>query len=205
MAAARGALRAGLHYVVINLIGSGAVPGRASSLLYAIDRHAQHGRPGAVRVAQRRQRSRRLVRAGGLLLLVVFALKAALFPLYFWLPRAYAPPRAPVAALFAIMTKVGVYAILRVYTLVFGAERRAGRRISQAWLLAAGAGDPGARHLGALAGAQPAHHGRLSGAWPRSARCWRRSAVHRASARRGAVLPAAQHAGDRRAVPAVRT
>jgi len=49
----------------------------------------------------------------------VFALKAALLPLYFWLPRTYGAACAPVAALFAIMTKVGVYSIVRVYTLVF--------------------------------------------------------------------------------------
>ena len=57
-----------------------------------------------------------------LLLLTVFAVKAALLPLYFWLPDTYAAASAPVGALFAIMTKVGVYAVLRVTTLVFGAE-----------------------------------------------------------------------------------
>jgi len=56
------------------------------------------------------------------MLLVVFAVKAALLPLYFWLPDTYASATAPVAALFAIMTKVGVYAIARVTTLVFGAS-----------------------------------------------------------------------------------
>jgi len=54
------------------------------------------------------------------MLLVVFAVKAALLPLYFWLPDAYTGASAPVAALFAIMTKVGVYAIARMTTLVFG-------------------------------------------------------------------------------------
>ncbi|HSQ71888.1 MAG TPA: proton-conducting transporter membrane subunit, partial [Rubrivivax sp.] len=57
-----------------------------------------------------------------LLLLTVFAVKAALLPLYFWLPDTYAAASAPVGALFAIMTKVGVYAVLRVTTLVFGAQ-----------------------------------------------------------------------------------
>jgi multicomponent K+:H+ antiporter subunit D len=63
-----------------------------------------------------------LVRIGALLLLVVFAVKAAVLPLYFWLPQAYASASPPVAALFAIMTKVGVYAILRVFTLAFGVD-----------------------------------------------------------------------------------
>jgi multicomponent K+:H+ antiporter subunit D len=63
-----------------------------------------------------------VVQAAALLLLVVFGLKAALLPLYFWLPRTYGATSAPVAALFAIMTKVGVYAIVRVYTVVFSNE-----------------------------------------------------------------------------------
>jgi multicomponent K+:H+ antiporter subunit D len=46
--------------------------------------------------------------------MIVFAVKAALFPVQFWLPATYANAPAPVAALFAIMTKVGAYAILRV-------------------------------------------------------------------------------------------
>jgi formate hydrogenlyase subunit 3/multisubunit Na+/H+ antiporter MnhD subunit len=55
-----------------------------------------------------------------LLLLVVFGFKAALAPLSVWLPATYAAASAPVAALFAIMTKVGVYAIWRVHGVIFG-------------------------------------------------------------------------------------
>jgi hypothetical protein len=65
-----------------------------------------------------------MLQAGALLLLVVFGFKAALAPLALWLPATYAAASAPVAALFAIMTKVGVYAIVRVHGVVFGAERR---------------------------------------------------------------------------------
>ena len=54
-----------------------------------------------------------------MLLILVFAIKAALVPLHFWLPSTYANAPGPVAALFAIMTKVGVYAIIRFFTLVF--------------------------------------------------------------------------------------
>jgi multicomponent K+:H+ antiporter subunit D len=57
-----------------------------------------------------------------MLLLVVFAVKAALLPLGFWLPDTYGAAPAPVAALFALMTKVGVYAIVRVSSVMFGAE-----------------------------------------------------------------------------------
>jgi multicomponent Na+:H+ antiporter subunit D len=54
------------------------------------------------------------------LLLFAFAAKAALFPVFFWLPASYHTPAAATSALFsALLTKVGVYAMLRVFTLVF--------------------------------------------------------------------------------------
>ncbi|MGF1614816.1 MAG: monovalent cation/H+ antiporter subunit D [Gammaproteobacteria bacterium] len=110
--------RAGLHYVVLNLIGSSLFL-VAVGVLYGITGTLNMA-DLAARVAQLSHDEAGLVHAGALLLLVVFALKAALLPLYFWLPRAYAAASAPVAALFAIMTKVGVYAIVRVYSLIFG-------------------------------------------------------------------------------------
>ena len=54
-----------------------------------------------------------------MLLLLVFAIKGALVPLQFWLPATYARAPGPVAALFAVMTKVGAYAVIRVFTLIF--------------------------------------------------------------------------------------
>lgn len=52
--------------------------------------------------------------------LVVFGIKAGIFPLYFWLPGSYYAPPVPVLALFgALLTKVGIYSIVRVYTLIF--------------------------------------------------------------------------------------
>ena len=76
-----------------------------------------------------------LARTAALLLLVVFGLKAAMLPLSFWLPQAYTVASAPVAALFAIMTKVGVYAIVRIYTLVFGADAGVLAGVATPWLL----------------------------------------------------------------------
>ncbi|MFT5188200.1 MAG: multicomponent K+:H+ antiporter subunit D [Verrucomicrobiales bacterium] len=119
--------RAGLHYVVINLIGS-------TLFLFAVG--ALYGGLGtlniadmALKVAEAPAERSGLIAAAALLLLVVFALKAAMFPLYLWLPQAYANTSAPVAAFFAIMTKVGVYAIIRVHGTVFG-----GRAGELAWL-----------------------------------------------------------------------
>ncbi|HHP7237160.1 proton-conducting transporter transmembrane domain-containing protein [Longibacter sp.] len=54
------------------------------------------------------------------LFLVGFGIKAGLFPLYFWLPASYHTPPAPVAAIFAgLLTKVGVYSLIRIFTLLF--------------------------------------------------------------------------------------
>ena len=113
-------LRAGVHYVILNLAGSA---------LFLVGIGTLYGVTGtlnladmAIRVSELGLEDTALVRAGGLLLMVVFLLKAAILPLYLWLPNVYSSAAAPVAALFAILTKVGVYAILRVSTLVFGPE-----------------------------------------------------------------------------------
>jgi multicomponent K+:H+ antiporter subunit D len=110
--------RSGLHYVILNLAGSA---------LFLIAVSALYGITGtlnmadlSVKVGQLSPADAPLAATAAVLLFLVFGLKAAIVPLYFWLPQAYAAARAPVAALFAIMTKVGVYAILRVYTLIFG-------------------------------------------------------------------------------------
>jgi multicomponent K+:H+ antiporter subunit D len=62
---------------------------------------------------------RGLLHAGAAILAIAFLVKAAAWPLNFWLPSAYSAAAAPVSALFAIMTKLGVYAVLRVWTLLF--------------------------------------------------------------------------------------
>ena len=114
----RGAVRAGLHYVVVNLFGS-ALFLMGAALLYGV-LGTLNMADLALRVARVAPGDRALVEAAGLMLLVAFGIKAAALPLGFWLPGTYGAAAAPVAALFAVMTKVGVYAIARVGTLVFG-------------------------------------------------------------------------------------
>lgn len=128
-------LRAGVHYVIFNLTGS-ALFLIAVGLLYGVTGTLNMA-DLAVKVPAVTQGDLGLVRAGALLLLVVFSVKAALLPLYFWLPAAYSAASAPVAALFAIMTKVGVYAILRVYPLVFGEAAGPLANVAAPWLLPA--------------------------------------------------------------------
>jgi multicomponent K+:H+ antiporter subunit D len=86
-----------------------------------------------------------------LVLLVVFGLKAALVPLYFWLPGTYAAASAPVAALFAIMTKVGVYSIIRTHWVIFGADAGEASLAAADWLLPAALLTSALGVLGALA------------------------------------------------------
>ncbi|HEX9802005.1 MAG TPA: monovalent cation/H+ antiporter subunit D, partial [Gammaproteobacteria bacterium] len=124
--------RAGLHYVLLNLAGSS---------LFLIAVGVLYGVTGtlnmadlALRVAAAAPAEAGLLQAAALLLLLVFCLKAALLPLYFWLPAAYSAASAPVAALFAIMTKVGIYAIIRVYTLIFGEQAGQLANVASDWL-----------------------------------------------------------------------
>jgi len=91
----------------------------------------------AVRVTQLGPEATVGIRVAAVLLLMVFAIKAALAPLHFWLPSSYAEAPGPVAALFAIMTKVGAYAIIRVYTMVFHPELEATMGLHDTWLLPA--------------------------------------------------------------------
>jgi multicomponent K+:H+ antiporter subunit D len=100
-------LKAAIHYVGFNLTGS-ALFLIAVALLYGITGTLNMA-DLAQRVAVLGPEKATLVRSAALLLIVVFGVKAALLPLYFWLPDTYRAAAAPVAALFAIMTQVGVY------------------------------------------------------------------------------------------------
>ncbi|MBL4915670.1 monovalent cation/H+ antiporter subunit D [Szabonella alba] len=110
-------LKAGVQYVAYNLLGS-------TLFLFALATiYATTGTLNmadlAVKAGQLAAEDAALLRVGAVLLLLVFAVKGALVPLQFWLPATYALAPGPVAALFAIMTKVGAYAVIRFYTLIF--------------------------------------------------------------------------------------
>ena len=128
-------LRAGVQYVLFNLLGS-------TLFLFALG--AIYAEAGTLNMADLAQRVRLIdgtetvgVRLAAVLLLLVFAIKAAVLPLHFWLPSSYAEAPAPVAALFAIMTKVGAYAIIRVYTMVFSPDLDVTAGLHTTWLLPA--------------------------------------------------------------------
>ncbi|EAR11184.1 monovalent cation/H+ antiporter subunit D [Reinekea blandensis] len=110
--------KASFHYITLNLIGSA---------FFLIALGTLYGTLGTLNMADMSNRVTTLMpsgqiiaKAGGMLLLVVFGLKSAMLPLQFWLPKTYAAASAPVAALFAIMTKVGLYSIYRVFGGIFG-------------------------------------------------------------------------------------
>jgi len=111
-------LKAGVQYVVVNLVGS-ALFLIALGLLYALTGTLNMADMG-LRVAEIVPEDQGLLRIAALLLASVFALKAAVVPLHLWLVRTYDAATPAVAGLFAIMTKVGVYALIRVVPQVFG-------------------------------------------------------------------------------------
>jgi multicomponent K+:H+ antiporter subunit D len=131
----RARMQAGLQYVVMNLAGS-------TLFLFALG--TLYASTGTLNIADLARviptippEEAALVRVAAMLLMIVFAVKAALFPVQFWLPGTYANAPAPVAALFAIMTKVGAYAILRVHTVSFGPGIEGTEDLAATWLFPA--------------------------------------------------------------------
>lgn len=110
-------VQAGMHYVALNL---------AASSLFLIGAALVYGSTGTLNMADLAQRIPRLTggdaslaRTGAALLAVTFLTKAAAWPLNFWLVRTYSAATPPSAALFAVMSKVGLYTLLRLGTLCF--------------------------------------------------------------------------------------
>ncbi len=112
----RAQLDAAIRYVVLNLL---------VTTLFLLGVGLLYGLTGTLNLADLartlpRVDNQGLVAALAVLFLLAFGAKAAVFPLFFWLPAAYHTASAPVAAIFAaLLTKVGVYAILRCFTLLF--------------------------------------------------------------------------------------
>lgn len=113
-------VKIGLHYIVVNLVGS---------LLFLIGVSLIYGVTGTLNMADLPARAaalsgedRTLFDAAAAILGVAFLTKAGCWPLNFWLPGAYAAASPPVAAAFAILTKVGVYALLRLGSLIGSAD-----------------------------------------------------------------------------------
>ena len=109
-------LEGGIKYVTLNLISS-AIFLASLGLLY--------GLVGTLNMADLAIQLRQSVHPGlitslAMLFLIAFGLKAAVFPLFFWLPSSYHTPPVAVSAIFAgLLTKVGVYTLIRVFTLLF--------------------------------------------------------------------------------------
>ncbi|WP_252503925.1 Na+/H+ antiporter subunit D [Sporosarcina sp. Marseille-Q4943] len=109
-------LRESIKYILVNVVSSALFVITVAYLYSVVGtlnmadisvKIAEVGQPGIITVI-------------AVLMLIVFGVKGAIFPLYFWLPGSYAAPPIPVLALFgALLTKVGVYAIMRTYTLFF--------------------------------------------------------------------------------------
>jgi multicomponent K+:H+ antiporter subunit D len=132
----RARVSAGMHYIAINLLASS---------LFLIGAAMIYGVTGtlnmadlAIKIPQVAAADRGLLHAGAAILATAFLAKAGMWPLNFWLVPAYSSASAPVAALFAIMTKVGLYTVLRLWTLLFSDEAGASAHFGSEWLVIGG-------------------------------------------------------------------
>ncbi|MDO4905008.1 MAG: monovalent cation/H+ antiporter subunit D [Lautropia sp.] len=126
---------AGLHYIAINLVASSFFL-IGAAMLYGVTGTLNMA-DLAARIPEVAADDQALLHAGAAILALAFLTKAAMWPMGFWLVPAYSAAGAPVAALFAIMTKVGIYAVLRLWSLMFTAED-GGERWGSDWLIAGG-------------------------------------------------------------------
>ena len=132
----RARVSAGLHYIAINLLASS---------LFLIGAAMIYGVTGTLNMADLAlkiplvpEADRGLLHASAAILATAFLAKAGMWPLNFWLVPAYSAASAPVAALFAIMTKVGFYTILRLWTLLFSGQAGASAHFGGQWLIYGG-------------------------------------------------------------------
>jgi len=140
---------AGLHYIVVNL---------AASLLFLVGVSLIYGVCGtlnmadlAARIPTIRLEDRALLEAGAGVLGIAFLVKAGMWPLCFWLPGTYAVASPPVASVFAILTKVGAYIVLRLWLLLFSDDAGASAQFGGEWLLFGGMATVAFGAIGSLA------------------------------------------------------
>ena len=145
----RARVKAGLHYIAINLLASS---------LFLVGAAMPYGVTGTLNMADLAlkiplvpEADRGLLHAGAAILATAFLAKAGIWPLNFWLVPAYSSASAPVAALFAIMTKVGTYTVLRLWTLLFSGQAGASAFFGGEWLVIGGLATLGCAALSILA------------------------------------------------------
>jgi multicomponent K+:H+ antiporter subunit D len=129
-------VRSSLHYIAVNL---------TASLLFLVGASLLYGVTGTLNMADIAARvptvaaaERVLLEAGGAILGIAFLVKAGMWPLGFWLPGTYAAASAPAGAMFALLTKIGVYVVLRVWLLLFGEGSGISAGFGGGWLMIGG-------------------------------------------------------------------
>ena len=148
-------VQSGLHYIAINL---------AASSLFLIGVSMLYGLTGTLNMADLAQAIPKvdaadigLLHAAAGILATAFLIKAAVWPLNFWLVPAYSAATAPVGALFALMTKVGIYTILRLWTLMFASEAGDSTSFGAMWLIIGGMATMVYGGIGTLAATRLTH------------------------------------------------
>jgi multicomponent K+:H+ antiporter subunit D len=129
-------VQAGLHYVAINLAASSLFLVGAA-LLYGVTGTLNMADLG-LRIAQLPPADRGLVHAAAAILATAFFAKAGAWPLNFWLVPAYSAAVSPVGAVFALLTKLGIYTLLRLWSLLFAPDAGSSALFGQGALVAIG-------------------------------------------------------------------
>ena len=129
-------IQSGLHYIAINL---------AASSLFLVGVSMLYGITGTLNMSDLASAiphvdaaDRGLLHAAAAILSMAFLIKAAIWPLNFWLVPAYSAATAPVGSLFAMMTKLGIYAVLRLWTQLFSSQAGESALFGSAWLIGGG-------------------------------------------------------------------
>ena len=142
-------VKAAQHYIVVNL---------AASLLFLVGVSLIYGASGTLNMADLAARmptagasDRALIETGAGILGIAFLVKAGMWPLCFWLPATYASVAPPVACIFAVLTKVGAYIVLRLWLLLFGQDAGPAAQYGAEWLLLGGMATVAFGAIGTLA------------------------------------------------------